>query len=337
MSSEPIDAVYTWIDASDLGRSKEREEWLSHLDVTESSRRLPFPCKKKKLTELYFSLQSLKKFAPWIRRVFIVTQRPQSPEWLSEYPRASVVFHDQIFGDAGHLPTFSSRAIEANLHRIPGLSEAFIYFNDDMFLGQPMEPGDFFRDIAIPNTSMTSTLRPILRTLKPWVPLQTSADRTVFMKNREEVQTVIQKKDNAYVNSNRRVHIELNKTFVFDPLRPNIAHQATPLTRQLLQEAEAALPSEWENIQRQKFRSSSTLTPIPYALFRGLYTGKVVVLPKSKDRVVQVWESASRDSKLIRKIQSLKPHLFCVNDMGPHMSDAEAQVYWKGLFQYYSK
>ena len=38
---------------------------------------------------------------------------------------------------------FSSPAIEAHLHRIPGLSKKFIYFNDDVFLGAPTMPEDF--------------------------------------------------------------------------------------------------------------------------------------------------------------------------------------------------
>jgi hypothetical protein len=35
-----------------------------------------------------------------------------------------------------YLPTFNSHAIEGHLYRVPDLSERFIYFNDDMFLGR---------------------------------------------------------------------------------------------------------------------------------------------------------------------------------------------------------
>ena len=54
-----------------------------------------------------------------------------------------MVNHDEIFADASHLPSFSSPAIESNLHRIPGLSRRFIYFNDDVMLGAPTYPEDF--------------------------------------------------------------------------------------------------------------------------------------------------------------------------------------------------
>jgi UDP-N-acetylglucosamine-lysosomal-enzyme len=42
----------------------------------------------------------------------------QIPYWLNlDHPRLTLVTHDQIFEDAGDLPTFSSPAIEANLFR----------------------------------------------------------------------------------------------------------------------------------------------------------------------------------------------------------------------------
>lgn len=56
----------------------------------------------------------------------------------------SVISHEEIFQDLNNLPTFSSPAIEFNIHRIPGLSKKFIYFNDDIFLGAPIYPEDFY-------------------------------------------------------------------------------------------------------------------------------------------------------------------------------------------------
>ena len=50
----------------------------------------------------------------------------------------------EIFPNKSHLPTFSSPAIEAHLHRIPGLSKRFIYLNDDVMFGAPIWPEDFY-------------------------------------------------------------------------------------------------------------------------------------------------------------------------------------------------
>lgn len=89
-----------------------------------------------------YSLRSLETNAPWIRHIYIVTNG-QVPSWLdTSNPRVSIIPHDVIFANHSVLPTFSSLAIEFNLHRIPGLSETFLYFNDDVFLGRPVTPWD---------------------------------------------------------------------------------------------------------------------------------------------------------------------------------------------------
>ena len=94
-------------------------------------------------SELRYSLRSLVQNAPWIRHIYIVTDN-QIPNWLNlETTRLSIISHSDIFANISHLPVFSSPAIEANIHRIPGLSRRFIYFNDDVFLGQPVLPEDF--------------------------------------------------------------------------------------------------------------------------------------------------------------------------------------------------
>ena len=93
--------------------------------------------------ELRYSLRSIIKYAPWVRNIYIVTAN-QVPEWLNtQAEHLYVVSHEDIFPNKSHLPVFSSPAIEAHLHRIPGLSKHFIYFNDDVMLGSMTTPEDF--------------------------------------------------------------------------------------------------------------------------------------------------------------------------------------------------
>ncbi|KAK3088613.1 hypothetical protein FSP39_021285 [Pinctada imbricata] len=98
--------------------------------------------------ELRYSLRSIERFAPWVRHVYIVTNG-QIPHWLNlEYPRVSIVTHQELFPNKTDLPTFSSPAIESHLHRIPGLSQKFIYMNDDVMFGKEVWPDDFFTNSA---------------------------------------------------------------------------------------------------------------------------------------------------------------------------------------------
>jgi hypothetical protein len=78
----------------------------------------------------------------------------QIPDWLNiAHPGIAVVDHRQNI-PAEFLPTFNSHVIEAYLHRIPGLAEHYIYFNDDFFLTAPAEPGDFFTPNGLPHIFM---------------------------------------------------------------------------------------------------------------------------------------------------------------------------------------
>uniref|UniRef100_A0A667ZDM3 N-acetylglucosamine-1-phosphotransferase subunits alpha/beta n=1 Tax=Myripristis murdjan TaxID=586833 RepID=A0A667ZDM3_9TELE len=94
--------------------------------------------------ELRYSLRSVERHAPWVRHIFIVTNG-QIPSWLNlDNSRVTVVTHQDIFLNHSHLPTFSSPAIETHIHRIPGLSQKFIYLNDDVMFGKDVWPDDFF-------------------------------------------------------------------------------------------------------------------------------------------------------------------------------------------------
>lgn len=93
--------------------------------------------------ELRYSLRSLIKNAPWIRHIYIVVDN-QIPAWLNlDTDKLTMISHEEIFENKQNLPVFSSPAIESQLHRIPGLSKKFIYFNDDVLLGSKTLQDDF--------------------------------------------------------------------------------------------------------------------------------------------------------------------------------------------------
>ncbi|MDR7086580.1 hypothetical protein J2X11_001419 [Aeromicrobium panaciterrae] len=141
----PIDVVYTWVDGSDEKWQSKRATYLPdayHEDAAHESR-------YSDRNELLYSLRSLAMYAPWVRHVYLVTD-DQVPAWLdTTSPKLTVVDHTEIFTDKNVLPTFNSHSIESQLHHIEGLSEHFIYFNDDMFLGAPVSPEDFFHSNGI--------------------------------------------------------------------------------------------------------------------------------------------------------------------------------------------
>ncbi len=135
----PIDAVYTWVDG---GRPDYAELVRRHAtrpeDFNPERFRDPFEM-------LRHSLRSLEQHAPWVRHVYLFTCRPHVPRWLRrDHPRLRLVHHDEVGAPPGVLPTFNSNVIESLLHLLPGISEKFLYLNDDYFFGASTSRDDFF-------------------------------------------------------------------------------------------------------------------------------------------------------------------------------------------------
>ncbi|EGI61738.1 N-acetylglucosamine-1-phosphotransferase subunits alpha/beta [Acromyrmex echinatior] len=133
----PIDVVYTWVNGSDPMFLESLQKHVSIVDLSAVTSRF------SDKDELRYSLRSLEMYAPWVRHIYIVTNG-QIPSWLDmDNPRITLVTHEDIFLNKSDLPTFSSPAIESHIHRIPGVSDKFLYFNDDVMLGAEIWPEDF--------------------------------------------------------------------------------------------------------------------------------------------------------------------------------------------------
>jgi len=137
-----IDVVYTWVDGNDPEWQKMRAQAARYFQRNHAADGNA-PCRFRDRNELKYSLRSVWKFAPFVNHIYIVTCG-QIPKWFKPHPKITFVHHKDIFLNKADLPTFNSHAIEAHLHRIPGLSEYFVYFNDDVFLGKEAQVSDFF-------------------------------------------------------------------------------------------------------------------------------------------------------------------------------------------------
>lgn len=135
--SNGIDAVYTWVNGSDAGYLQECQKYAKKpIDLNPERYRDEYQLLK-------YSLRSLELYVPWVRNVYLFTKRPQVPDWLdTTHPRLKIVHHDQVI-DPLYLPTFNPNTIESFLHKIPGLSEQFLYVNDDFLFGRQTNREDF--------------------------------------------------------------------------------------------------------------------------------------------------------------------------------------------------
>ena len=138
---EKIDFVITWVDGNDPRWQKERNHYaaLEHREIDNNDARF------RDWDTLRYWFRGVEKFAPWVNKVFFVTYG-HLPEWLNtNHPQLVVVKHEDFIPNQ-YLPTFNSQLIEFNFCNIKDLSEKFVYFNDDMFLLDDVDPERFFKD-----------------------------------------------------------------------------------------------------------------------------------------------------------------------------------------------
>ena len=149
MTTEPIDAVITWVDGNDKAHSDKLALYLARMGIERPE--AAAPTRYNQCGEINYCVNSILRFAPWIRTIYIVTdaQIPPIMEQLVGTPqqeKVKLIDHRDIFhGFEASLPTFNSLTIECMLWRINGLSNKFIYLNDDCSFIRPVSPDDFFR------------------------------------------------------------------------------------------------------------------------------------------------------------------------------------------------
>jgi len=213
----PVDAVVTWVDSTDKAWQQTYKTYVGK----PYEKSIRFTMGDDPEAELRNCLALMRKNMPWLRNVFVLTlnQRPKSI--TSEI----VVDHREI----GLTATFNSHAIETSLHKIKGLSEHFIYINDDTFVVRPVKPSHFFH---------TST---------DWRP------RVRLDRNLRETEWV------SAVNRSSRL--------IGMPQHTALRHAPYPLTKSIMVKAELALPKEWQNARTCRVRyTCDELVPVYTAL-----------------------------------------------------------------------
>lgn len=163
--NNPVDFVVLWVDCNDPQWQKEKNKYSGIKDVDDSIIRY------QDWDNLKYWFRSVEKYAPWVNRVHFVTNG-QAPEWINkDCPKLNLVKHSDYM-PATALPTFNSNAIEVGICDIPGLSEHFVFFNDDMFLTAPVTEKQFFINkipvdmcgfICAPNTTPNNVFSYLLK------------------------------------------------------------------------------------------------------------------------------------------------------------------------------
>ena len=136
---EEIDFLIVWVDGNDPEWQKEKSQYCNNYDGDNSIIRF------RDWNLLKYWFRGVEKYAPWVRKVHFVTWG-HLPDWLDTSNEKLNIINHKDYIPREYLPTYNSHTIELNLHRIEGLSEQFVYFNDDMFLIKKTSIEDFFKE-----------------------------------------------------------------------------------------------------------------------------------------------------------------------------------------------
>jgi hypothetical protein len=225
-----IDIVYLWVNGADPVWRDKRQQALRRsgqqatLDLAMHG---DVAGRYRDNEELRFNLRALEKFYPDHGHIYLVTDG-QTPDWLGEHARLSLIDHTELIPPSA-LPVFDSGHIESYLHHIPGLSERFIYLNDDVFFGAAVDPALWFSANGL----------------------------AVFTENTNVPDyDRLQAHESALVNASVLSKDWLSRHYPhYHHTQRIFAHSPRPMLKSLLHELELAAPELFQQVRQTVFRS----------------------------------------------------------------------------------
>ncbi len=293
----PVDAVYLWVDDSDPAwRARRDAAYRDHFGQDRSDGQAKATIRFRDRGELQASLRSLEMYAPWIRKVYLVTDQ-QRPDWLDpDSTRVTVVDHRDIFTDLNNLPTYNSHVLGTQLHHIPGLSEHYLLMNDDVLFSRAVSAYDFFTPSGQLKITLSRSRRPLL-----------AGDKLTSL-------------EQARVNSARLLERDYGRqvTRLF-------AHVPVPQSISLATEISQRYADEIAQTLSHPFRSADDYVISSWlCLYTALFTGRGVA-SELGFAYFDVGSSAARD-RMSSPQRYKNASVICVNDTDTQ--DTEASSRW---------
>ncbi len=300
----PIDVVFTWVDGNDRDWRTKKAEHASICGAEAGALEERF----RSRDELRYALRSIEMFMPFVRNVFIVTAG-QTPKWLdSSYSRVRVVNHDDIYSNKDHLPTFNSHSIESHLHEIEGLSEHFIYFNDDMMVGKLASRNDFFDSNGISK---------------------------VYQGNMFVIPEFLEEKDHSFIRASAKAVKLFRRDFGVSP-SSMIKHVPYAARRSVMYELQQKYDEEFSLTSSNKFREPSDIPPISFLYPHYAMITKRAVSSEADSRYIPLFSSRlSEQLNEQMKVGKRKKYI-CLNDAGvPRSKEKEVNEIVKLFLESY--
>lgn len=277
-----VDLVYLWCDGSDQKWQKKR---LAVLKKTNPNWTLngQNKCRFIDNDELKYSLASVQMYAPWIRNIYIVTDG-QKPKWLdTSNKKIKIIDHKEIIAEE-YLPTFNSNVIDSAIHHIKGLSEYFLFSNDDTFFYQPVTKDFFF----------SADGKPYARLHK--MPSIFKVVESPYLQTLVYMSKIYQKKG--------------GNTCLLNP-----HHNIDAYTKTMLQHTEKTFEKEYKKWRKNRFRTNHDFQRV-LAYYQAIDEKNAIlkIQPSVPCPNVDSMFFRLNDKDIEACLKVYRPKLFCVND-----------------------
>lgn len=302
VAQKPIDIVIPWVDGGDPAWRAERAGFTAGSTADNSEARY------RDWDVLRYWFRAIEKNAPWAGTIHFVTWG-HLPQWLNtEHPKLHIVNHRDYIPEE-YLPTFSSHTLELNMHRIPGLSEQFVYFNDDVYLMGKTEPEDFFREGLPCDAAVLGMVKNTdVANYMPYIMLNMLAVINMRFSQRQVLKEHWRKWFRPAYGPGLLMNLYLSPQRHFVGIRN--FHTCTPFTKACLQEVWEENYRILDDTCRRRFRSKEDVNQYLFRYWR-LCKGEFA---PSKPNSAYLTIGSQSIEQIGQVIRSGKHKVVCIND-----------------------
>ena len=311
MADYPIDFIITWVDGNDPEWQAEKARYKGEKGDSRNSR-------YRDWDTLRYLFRSIEINAPWVNKIFLVTCGHR-PTWLNtDNSKVVLVRHDEYIPKE-FLPTFSSRTIDMNFHRIPELAEHFVYFNDDMVLTRPVTEEDFFhkglpRDTAILRPAVVKSILENGREKTSEMYLSPIIDMALINRYFDKHKSI---RENFFKWYNFKYGTEIFKTMSLSIWKffPGIReyHCCYSYLKQTYKDLWELEGEAFAEVCRHRFRVN---TDYNHWVFSYWQIAKGAFMPRNPDfgRAYSLSDDEPRNKRICQALLDKKHYLTCLND-----------------------
>ncbi len=314
-----IDIVIPWVDDTDPKWKAERDKHLNKMEERKSSTDSFF----RDWGTLQFVFRGIDEFMPWVNKVHLLTYG-HIPEWLNiECDKLNIVNHKDFFLNNDDLPIFNANAIEANLLGIEGLSDKFIYFNDDTLILKKLDESRFFKedkplDFLVQGIPRRGWLYRKLRSNDIYVSMQENNYRLLnsqFDKKEivKQYPELFYAKEYGFINRLKNKFFNLFSDFHW----LEVYHFPMPYTKQNIKEVYEMYEEVFKETSKSKFRRHTDVNQYIYRFVNLVKGNFVPYFPNDTFAIPLV----SYESYMKARDKMFKSSIFCPNDSAKILSE----------------